>query len=180
MSGGEFMTAGRAATRLALVLIALGGADAMATEITRYVRYADGGNVSYGIETGDRIHQLDAAPWLDGKSTGKSIASADVTLLAPAEPSKVIAVVGLSRDKEKPSHLVASYMQEHDYRIIPVTRCRHDILGEKVYPRLEDIPEKVDVVNIFGFDPCIFDSVSHGNHSSQTFGMWCGHMVGIT
>lgn len=64
----------------------------MAAEITRYVRYIDGASISYGIEDGDRIHQLDAAPWLDGKRTGKSAKSDSVTLLAPAEPSKVIAV----------------------------------------------------------------------------------------
>jgi 2-keto-4-pentenoate hydratase/2-oxohepta-3-ene-1,7-dioic acid hydratase in catechol pathway len=114
MSGGKFMTAGRAATRLALVLIALGGANAMAAEITRYVRYADGGNVSYGIETGDRIHQLDAAPWLDGKSTGKNVASADVTLLAPAEPSKVIAVgYNYISHREKMTHEESRPIPEH-------------------------------------------------------------------
>ena len=51
-----------------------------------------GGAISYGVENGDSIDQLDAAPWLGGQRTGQSVAAADVTLLAPAEPSKVIAV----------------------------------------------------------------------------------------
>ena len=77
---------------LALVLIAIHGANPMAAEITRYVRYADDGLISYGIEDGDRIHQLDAAPWDGGARTGTEVDAGQVTLLAPAEPSKVIAV----------------------------------------------------------------------------------------
>jgi 2-keto-4-pentenoate hydratase/2-oxohepta-3-ene-1,7-dioic acid hydratase in catechol pathway len=83
---------GKVARRLALVLVALYGVNTMAAEITRYVRYDDGGDVSYGVEDGDTIHELDAAPWAGGKRTGKSLAASGVTLLAPAEPSKVIAV----------------------------------------------------------------------------------------
>ena len=64
----------------------------MAAETTRYVRYADDGQISYGIEEGDRIHQLDAAPWNGGSRTGADVDASQVTLLAPAEPSKVIAV----------------------------------------------------------------------------------------
>ncbi len=80
------------AIRLALLLIAIYGTTAMATDITRYVRYSHNNQVHYGIEDGDRIHTLDGAPWMNGRRTGDSIASSDVTLLAPAEPSKVIAV----------------------------------------------------------------------------------------
>ena len=62
---------------------------------------------------------------------------------------KVIAVVGLSRSKEAPSHIVASYMQDQGYRIIPVRPAVEELLGEKCYERLEDVPEKIDVVNVF-------------------------------
>jgi 2-keto-4-pentenoate hydratase/2-oxohepta-3-ene-1,7-dioic acid hydratase in catechol pathway len=82
----------RAASPLALTLIALYGTMAMASDITRYVRYAHDNEDYYGIEDGEQIHELDAAPWMGGKQTGASVAAADVTLLAPAEPSKVIAV----------------------------------------------------------------------------------------
>lgn len=82
----------RCAAAAAMIWLALSGMNIMAAEITRYVRYTDGTATSYGIEDGDQIHQLDAAPWLEGKRTGKSVATADVRLLAPAEPSKVIAV----------------------------------------------------------------------------------------
>ena len=78
--------------RLALPLIVIYGTTTMAADINRYVRYALDDQVHYGIEDGDRIHTLDGPPWLSGNRTGDSVASADVTLLAPAEPSKVIAV----------------------------------------------------------------------------------------
>lgn len=64
----------------------------MAAETNRYVRYSQDGAVSYGLEDGAEIRQLDAAPWLGGAETGQTVDAADVTLLAPAEPSKVIAV----------------------------------------------------------------------------------------
>jgi len=65
------------------------------------------------------------------------------------QTAKVIAVVGLSRQHDKDSYQVASYLQEHGFRIVPVNPKTHEILNEKSYARLEDIPEKVDVVNIF-------------------------------
>ncbi len=77
---------------LALVVAVTNGAIAMSAEITRYVRYEADGAVSYGIEDGDKIHELNAAPWNGGSRTGHSVDRDAVTLLAPAEPSKVIAV----------------------------------------------------------------------------------------
>ncbi len=65
------------------------------------------------------------------------------------EKSKVIAVVGLSPKPHRDSHEVARYMQDNGYRIIPVYPRADSILGEKVYPDLKSIPEKVDVVDIF-------------------------------
>ena len=63
--------------------------------------------------------------------------------------SKTIAVVGLSSDPMRPSYDVSRYMQQHGYRIIPVTPKDSEILGEKAYARIADIPEKIDLVNIF-------------------------------
>jgi predicted CoA-binding protein len=63
--------------------------------------------------------------------------------------SKTVAVVGLSSRPHRPSYSVSEYLQEAGYRIIPVNPAETEILGEKCYARLEDIPEKVDIVDIF-------------------------------
>jgi predicted CoA-binding protein len=65
------------------------------------------------------------------------------------ESSHTIAVVGLSDNPERTSNRVARYMQEHGYRIIPVNPTIKEALGEKAYASLRDIPEKVDIVNVF-------------------------------
>ena len=62
---------------------------------------------------------------------------------------RVVAVVGLSSDPNRPSYRVARYMQTHGYRIIPVNPGCQEILGEKCYPSLRDIPFPVDIVDIF-------------------------------
>jgi predicted CoA-binding protein len=63
--------------------------------------------------------------------------------------SRVIAVVGLSSKKFRPSYGVAEYMQQAGYRIIPVNPNETEVLGQKAYARLKDIPEHVDIVDIF-------------------------------
>ena len=63
--------------------------------------------------------------------------------------SKIIAVVGLSCNPLRASHGVSAYMQSHGYRIIPVNPQIEECLGEKAYPSLLDVPEKIDIVNIF-------------------------------
>ncbi|HYD16604.1 MAG TPA: CoA-binding protein [Candidatus Nanoarchaeia archaeon] len=63
--------------------------------------------------------------------------------------AKTIAVVGLASSPLRPSHGVAAYMQQHGYRIIPVNPTISESLGEKSYPSLLDLPEKVDIVNVF-------------------------------
>lgn len=63
--------------------------------------------------------------------------------------AKVIAVVGLSDSPLRPSHGVSAYMQAHGYRIIPVNPTISEALGEKAYVSLLDVPETIDVVNIF-------------------------------
>jgi len=67
-------------------------------------------------------------------------------LLAAA---KTIAVVGLSDSPLRPSHGVSAYMQSHGYKIIPVNPNIAEALGEKSYASLVDVPEKIDIVNIF-------------------------------
>lgn len=65
------------------------------------------------------------------------------------QESQTIAVVGLSDDPEKPSHSVSAAMKAKGYKIIPVNPKADTILGEKAYPSLRDIPEKVDIVDVF-------------------------------
>ncbi len=60
-----------------------------------------------------------------------------------------VAVVGLSADWFRPSHFVAKYLQQHGYRVVPVNPRYDSILGERCYARLEDIPEPIDMVDVF-------------------------------
>jgi predicted CoA-binding protein len=69
------------------------------------------------------------------------------------ETSQTIAVVGLSANPVRPSYRVARYLQEHGYRIIPVNPTITEVLGEKAYPGLRDIPEAVDIVDVFRNSP---------------------------
>jgi len=71
------------------------------------------------------------------------------TLRRILKESHVIAVVGLSADWYRPSYFAAKYMQEHGYRVIPVNPKYDSILGEKCYRSLRDIPERVDIVDVF-------------------------------
>jgi predicted CoA-binding protein len=63
--------------------------------------------------------------------------------------SRTVAVVGLSAQWHRPSYFAAKYMQEHGYRVIPVNPAYAEVLGEKCYKSLRDIPEPVDVVDCF-------------------------------
>jgi uncharacterized protein len=63
--------------------------------------------------------------------------------------AKTIAVVGLSDNPLRPSHGVSAYMQSHGYRIIPVNPQIESSLGEKAYASLPEVPEKIDIVDIF-------------------------------
>src|SRR5713101_5789265 len=62
---------------------------------------------------------------------------------------KTIAVVGLSSNPMRPSFGVTEYMQGAGYRIIPVNPNETEVLGEKSYARLEDVPERIEIVNVF-------------------------------
>jgi predicted CoA-binding protein len=63
--------------------------------------------------------------------------------------AKTIAVVGLSDKPWRPSHGVSEYMQKQGYRIIPVNPNLSEALGEKAYASLEEVPDPIDIVNIF-------------------------------
>jgi len=75
--------------------------------------------------------------------------------------ARTIAVVGLSSKKARPSHGVTDYMQHAGYRIIPANPNETEVLGEKAYPDLDSVPEKIDIVDIFRrseFVPDIVDA----------------------
>jgi predicted CoA-binding protein len=71
------------------------------------------------------------------------------TILQILQDCKTIAVVGLSANPMRASYGVSEYMQKAGYRIIPVNPTETEVLGEKCYARLEDVPQKIDVVDIF-------------------------------
>ncbi|TAL31124.1 MAG: cupin domain-containing protein [Spirochaetes bacterium] len=73
----------------------------------------------------------------------------DPELAAILKTAKTVAVVGLSDNPERDSFKVARYLKEHGYRVIPINPARKEILGERSYPDLASVPEKIDVVDIF-------------------------------
>ena len=80
--------------------------------------------------------------------------------------SKVVAVVGLSPNPERDSHMVAAYLKNEGYEIIPVNPKVDEILGEKTFPDLQSIPKSVDVVDIFrrpeAVEPIIDEAIAKG------------------
>lgn len=82
------------------------------------------------------------------------------------ETVRTIAVVGCSPRPERPGHYVAKYLQDLGYRIIPVNPGQTEILGEKCYASLRDIPEPVDMIDIFrraeDLPPVIEDAIVIG------------------
>ena len=65
------------------------------------------------------------------------------------ESPRTIAVIGLSEVPSKPSHYVSAYMQQRGYKIYPINPSIPDVLGEKSYASLADLPIKPDIVNVF-------------------------------
>ena len=63
--------------------------------------------------------------------------------------TRTIAVVGLSPRPERPSHRIARRLQSWGYRVIPVRPAVSEVLGEKAYPRLADVPHRIDLVDVF-------------------------------
>ena len=72
---------------------------------------------------------------------------------------KIIAILGLSPDESKASNMVAKYLQNHGYKIVPVYPKEETILGEQVYRSLAEIPFEIDMVDIFR-KPAAFDAIA--------------------
>jgi len=80
---------------------------------------------------------------------------------------KTIAVVGCSTNPEKPGHYVPKYLKEYGYTVIPVNpMAKGEILGQKVYAGLKEIPQKIDIVDIFrppkDVPPIVEDAIAIG------------------
>lgn len=65
------------------------------------------------------------------------------------ESAKTVAVVGLSNNPDKTVYQISKIMQQQGYRIIPVNPTVDEVLGEKAYPSLQDVPDKIDIINVF-------------------------------
>lgn len=80
--------------------------------------------------------------------------------------SKTIAVVGISPRPDRDSHVVAKYLQGQGYRVIPVNPTVDEVLGEKCYPSVRDVPEPIDIVDIFrrpvDVPPVVDDAIDAG------------------
>ncbi|HMO36607.1 MAG TPA: CoA-binding protein [Gemmatales bacterium] len=73
----------------------------------------------------------------------------DAAIKELLENTRTIAVVGFSENADRPSHYVSQYMATQGYRIIPVNPTIVSVLGQRCYASLRDIPEPVDMVNVF-------------------------------
>ena len=78
-----------------------------------------------------------------------SVVPADPELRSILGDARTIAIVGLSSNPDRESYRVARYLQDKGYRIIPVNPKETEVLGERAYPSLVDVPEAVDVVDVF-------------------------------
>jgi predicted CoA-binding protein len=79
----------------------------------------------------------------------------------PGDP-RTLAVIGLSENSAKPSHYVSAYMQQHGYKLYPINPSIPEVLGEKSYASLSDLPIRPDIVNVFRlpkFIPAIVDEM---------------------
>jgi uncharacterized protein len=82
-------------------------------------------------------------------ASGPVLHPSDQEIKELLQKARTIAVVGLSSSRLRASYGVSQYMQSAGYRIIPVNPNEREVLGEKSYPRLEDVPEAIDVVDVF-------------------------------
>ena len=90
---------------------------------------------------------------------------------------KNIAVVGVSKNEEKPSHQVPKYLIEHGYNVIPVNPTITEVLGRRAYPSIADIPERIDIVDVFRRSediPAVVDDALKKKDGIKVFWMQLG------
>lgn len=90
--------------------------------------------------------------------------------------AKTIAIVGLSSNPLRASHFVGYYLRRHGYRVIPVNPRETEILGEKSYPSLADVPGPIDVVNVFRA-PDALPAIARDAVAAGAGTLWCQFTV---
>ena len=78
-----------------------------------------------------------------------------LTIQRVLHSAKTIAIVGLSNNELRASYFVGFYLKRHGYRVIPVNPRESEILGEKSFKSLADVPVPVDIVNVFRASPAL-------------------------
>jgi uncharacterized protein len=107
------------------------------------------------------MSEFDLAPYQDPMTIQRVLHSA-----------KTIAIVGLSTNELRASYFVGYYLKRHGYRIIPVNPRETEILGEKCYASLADIPETVDIVNVFRA-PGALPQIARDTVTIGAGALWC-------
>jgi uncharacterized protein len=92
------------------------------------------------------------------------------------QEAKTVAVVGLSGNPLRASHFVAVYLQRHGYRVIPVNPREPEILGEKSYASLRDVPVPVDIVDVFRA-PAALPAIATDAVAIKAKCLWCQFTV---
>jgi predicted CoA-binding protein len=93
----------------------------------------------------------------------------DIDLLLDA---KTVAIPGLGNKPSRPAYGVAEYLQNHGYRIVPIHPTADEVLGEKVYRRLVDVPFDIDVVDVFRRAEFLEEVVDDAIAKGVTLGIW--------
>ena len=95
-----------------------------------------------------------------------------LTIQRVLHTAKTIAIVGLSDNELRASYFVGYYLKRHGYRVIPVNPRETEILGEKCYPSLSDLPAPVDVVNVFRA-PAALPGIAREAVAARAGTLWC-------
>ena len=99
-----------------------------------------------------------------------------LTIQRVIHSAKTIAIVGLSSNHLRASYFVGFYLKRHGYRVIPVNPRETEVLGEKSYPSLVDIPEHVDIVNVFRA-PDALPGIARDAVAIGAGALWCQFTV---
>jgi predicted CoA-binding protein len=86
--------------------------------------------------------------------------------------SQTIAIVGLSKNDLRASYFVGYYLKRHGYRVIPVNPRETEILGETSYPNLSEVPEQIDIVNVFRA-PEALPGIARESVAIGASALWC-------
>jgi uncharacterized protein len=95
-----------------------------------------------------------------------------LTIQRVLNSAQTIAIVGLSNNELRASYFVGYYLKRHGYRVIPVNPRETEILGQKSYPSLLDVPEPVDIVNVFR-TPDALPAIARDAVAIQAGALWC-------